>query len=165
MKTLLLGLGNDLLTDDAIGLRVAAALREQLSERENLTIAETAEMGLALLDLVAGFDNLLVVDAVETGQAPPGFVHELEGAELKLRTSVAPHFLGLAETLELGRELGLPMPGSVRVFAVEVQDPYTLGTRMTPALEAALPAIISQLETRWAAVRTGQETTENRAAR
>jgi len=140
-RILLLGLGNDLLTDDAIGLRVAEALQTRLAGHANLTILQSAEMGLALLDLVVGFDELVLVDAIQTGKAPPGYVHELAGSDLKVLPGYSPHFLGIAEMLALGRELGMAVPLTVRIFAIEVSDPYTLGTHLTPALEAALPGI------------------------
>jgi Ni,Fe-hydrogenase maturation factor len=51
-EILLLGLGNDILTDDAIGLHVAAAVRERLAGCQFLTVRQTGEMGLSLLDFI-----------------------------------------------------------------------------------------------------------------
>jgi Ni,Fe-hydrogenase maturation factor len=56
--------------------------------------------------------------------------------------AVSPHFLGIGELLALGRELGLAVPTQVKIFAVEVQDPFNVGTRLTPTLDAALPRIV-----------------------
>jgi hydrogenase maturation protease len=144
-RVLLLGLGNDILSDDAIGLKVAAALRERLTGDPHVTVGQTCEMGLALLDHVVGFDALVLVDAVQTGTQPAGFVHEVEGTNLALIPNLPPHFLGVGEMLALGRELGLAVPGKVRIFAIEVQDSCTIGTEMTPALQAALPHISNRV--------------------
>jgi hydrogenase maturation protease len=144
-KTLILGLGNDILTDDAVGLRIAAALRERFADRKDIAVTETAEMGLSLLDFIAGFDTLVLVDAIQTQKAPPGFVHEIDGDELHTLPAISPHFLGVGETLALGRKLGLSVPRQVKIFAIEVQDPFTVSTQLTPALEAALPAIVEQI--------------------
>lgn len=141
-RTLLLGLGNDLLSDDAIGWRVAREVGELLAQPERVAVVVSAEMGLALLDEITGFDKLVIVDAVETGQAPPGFVHELEGADLSAVPAISPHFLGIGEMLALGRKMGLPVPQQVKIFAIEVQDALTVSTQMSPALEAALPEIL-----------------------
>lgn len=143
--TLVLGLGNDILTDDAIGLRIAAELRKQLPGDRSIFVAETGETGLALLDLVAGFKTLVLVDAIQTNQAAPGFVHEMDGNDLHLLPPISPHFLGIAEVLALGRQLDLAMPEHVKVFAVEVQDALTVGTQMTPALETALPGLVKRV--------------------
>ncbi len=143
-RILLLGLGNDILSDDAIGLRVVAALRERLA-RKNITVLESSEMGLALLDLIVGFESVAIVDAVQTGKAPAGFVHEIDGNDLQASATLSPHFLGIGEMLAFGTRLGLSMPKSVRIFAIEVADPFTVGTALTAALEKAFPRILDQL--------------------
>lgn len=141
-RVLLLGLGNDILTDDAIGLQIARQLRAELAGHPVIEVRETTEMGLALLDFMTGYDAVLLVDAIQTGQDPPGSLHELEPFGLTQLTGRTPHFLGVGETLALGRELGLPMPRRVKILAVEVADPFTLGTRMTPLLQTALPEAV-----------------------
>jgi hydrogenase maturation protease len=144
-RVLVLGLGNDILTDDAIGLAVARRLERTLAGNSAIEVQETMEMGLALLDYLTGYTAALIVDAIQTGCAAPGFIHELDALALKQLTGRTPHFVGVGETLALGKQLGLPMPGTVRIFAIEVQDPFTLGTRMTPPLEAALPGIVDRI--------------------
>jgi hydrogenase maturation protease len=144
---LLLGLGNDILTDDAVGLHVVHALRRELAGHPAIDIRETTEMGLALLDFITGYRAVVIVDSIQTGKAPPGFLHELDAAALGQLTGRTPHFVGVNETLALGRQLGLAMPERVTIFAIEVEDPFTLGTALTPALQAALPAIVARIRT------------------
>jgi hydrogenase maturation protease len=144
-KVLLLGLGNDILTDDAIGLNVVRRLRESLAGDDRIDVHETTEMGLALLDFIVGYRAVLIVDSIQTGQAPAGTIHELDAAGLKQITGRTPHFLGVGETLALGRKLDLPVPGCVKIIAVEVQDPFTLGTQMTPLLQNALPGVAERV--------------------
>lgn len=147
-RTLLLGLGNDILSDDGVGLKVVAALRPRLAGQRELTLLESSEMGLSLLDLVAGFERLVLVDAVQTGQALPGTWHEIEGGDLPSMRAVSPHFLGLGEVLTLGVALGLPMPRSVTIFAIEVADPFTVGTQLSPSVAAALPKVVESIAAR-----------------
>lgn len=136
---LLLGLGNDILTDDAIGLNVVRQLKTEFAGDTRVEVRETMEMGLALLDFMVGYRAVVIVDSIQTGQAPPGTIHELDAASLKQLTGRTPHFLGVGETLALGRQLGLAMPEHVRIIAIEVEDPFTLGTALTPVLQEALP--------------------------
>jgi hydrogenase maturation protease len=140
-----LGLGNDILSDDAAGLNVAREIKRRISASDAIEVRETSEMGLALLDFIAGFQDLVLVDAVQTGQAPPGFLHELDGAALKILPLVSPHFVGIGEMVELGRQLGLQMPRRVKIFAIEVQDPYTIGIRMTPPLRRAIRPVAARI--------------------
>jgi hydrogenase maturation protease len=144
-RALVLGLGNDLLCDDAVGLRAVQTLKPWLAGADDVDIVESCEMGLALLDFMVGYRQLVVVDAVQTGRAPPGFIHELGLEDLKRLPQMSPHFLGLGEILALGRLLGLTVPEQVRVFAVEAGDPFTLSLQMTAPVEQALPAVTDRI--------------------
>ena len=135
---LVLGLGNDILTDDAVGLHVARAVRSALADEPDIAVEETTEMGLTLLDSIADREALVLVDAVQTGRAPAGHIHEVGPTELSGALTTSPHFLGVGETLALGRSLGLAMPRDVRILAIEVADPLTLGENLTPAVAAAV---------------------------
>jgi hydrogenase maturation protease len=141
-KILLLGLGNDILTDDAVGLQIVRRLRIDLAGEPLIEFQETTEMGLALLDFIVGYREVLIVDAIQTGRVPPGTLHEVDAAGLTHLAGRTPHFLGVGETLALGRQLGLTMPARVRIFAVEVQDPFTLSTELTAGLQQALPSLL-----------------------
>lgn len=147
-SVLVLGLGNDILTDDAVGLHVVRAVREHLAGESDIEVKATTEMGLALLDEIAGRESVLLVDAVQTGQAAPGHLHELGPDDLSRVLTTSPHFLGVGETIALGTMLGLPMPHHVRIFAIEVKDPFTLGTQMTPAVEQAVAAAAERVAAR-----------------
>lgn len=143
---LVLGLGNDILTDDAVGLVLARELRRRLADESGVDVRETSEMGLALLDMISGYDSVLLVDSIQTGRAKPGFLHELDPGQFRTLSGATPHFLGIQETLVLGRQLGLPMPTKVRVYGIEVEDPFTLSMQLTAALQSALPRILESIE-------------------
>jgi hydrogenase maturation protease len=142
---LVLGLGNDILTDDAVGLFVVRELRSKLAGHPAIDIRETTEMGLALLDFITGYRAVVIVDSIQTGKASPGFLHQLDASALHELTGRTPHFVGVSETLALGRKLGLAMPTLVKIFAIEVEDPFTLGTALTPALQSTVPGIVQRI--------------------
>ena len=144
-QVLLLGLGNDILTDDAVGLHVVRELRLKLAAHPSIDIRETTEMGLALLDFITGYRVVVIVDSIQTGKAPLGFLHELDACALNQLTGRTPHFVGVSETLALGKKLGLVVPEQVKIFAIEVEDPFTVSTDMTPALQSALPGIVERI--------------------
>jgi len=146
-SVLVLGLGNDILTDDAVGLRIVEVLRDRFADEPDIELKSTTEMGLTLLDEIADRASLVLVDSVQTGKMPAGHVHEMDPAELSGVLTTAPHFLGVRETLVLGNLLGLPMPRQVRIVAVEVADPFTLGTELTPAVAAAVNVAADRVAT------------------
>jgi len=137
-RVLVLGLGNDLLTDDAVGLHVARAAGARLAGDPGVVVRETMEMGLALLDEIVGFDGLVIADSIQTGRAPAGHIHVFDQGALASRRISAPHFLGVAETLALGERLAMAMPRHVCIIAIEVADPFTLARRMTSSVEQAV---------------------------
>jgi hydrogenase maturation protease len=134
-----LGLGNDLLADDGIGHLAVAALGPRLAGRAD--VEATALHGLALLDLLTGYDAAVVLDAACTGARPVGTVYEIDPATLARIESPSPHFAGFPEMLDLAARLGLRFPRKVRIIAVEVLDPWTVGGAMTPAVREALPEL------------------------
>lgn len=144
-RTLVLGLGNDILTDDAVGLWIARRLHQEFQGILYIEVRETCEMGLALLDHLAGFEQAFIVDSIQTGKADAGVLHELDPSTLARLAGPTPHFVGVGEVLALGQRLGLEMPRHVRVFAVEVADPFSLGITLSPPVEAALPGIVNRI--------------------
>ena len=76
MKTLVLGLGNPLVTDDSVGLRVVEGTEAVLADRSDVEVSEDYWGGLRLMERMIGFDRVIVVDAIHTG-TPPGTIHLL----------------------------------------------------------------------------------------
>jgi hydrogenase maturation protease len=144
VKILVLGLGNDLLADDAIGHLAVAELAPRLAGRAD--VEATALHGLALLDVLAGYDAAVVLDAACTGAHPVGEVREIDPASLARIESPSPHFAGFPEMLDLAERLGLHFPRKLRILAVEVLDPFTIGGAMTPAVRGALPGLCERAE-------------------
>jgi hydrogenase maturation protease len=141
VKTLVLGLGNPLLGDDAIGLRVADLLRERLAGRDDVEVRQEESGGLRLMEAMTGYDRAVVVDAAVTG-GTPGSVRCVGPEELPTQRTAIAHGIDLPRALELGRQLGLPMPSSVRVVAIEAESVLEFRSDMTPAVAAALePAV------------------------
>ncbi len=139
MKTLILGLGNPLLTDDSVGLRVAQELENKLSQPE-VTVLQSTASGLDLLDLVIGFDRLIIIDAIQTKKGKAGQIYRLEIPDLDFSRHVAcPHDVNLATALELGKRLGLAVPREVVIFAIEVVEVATFSEECTPEVEQAIP--------------------------
>jgi hydrogenase maturation protease len=144
-RTLVLGLGNEILSDDGVGIAIAQELERRLETTDLLRIRATCEMGIALMDYIIGTDICLIVDAVKTCKASPGTIFELEEKDLSCISGAAPHFIGVREVLSMGRILGFSMPEKVRIFAIEAKDPYTIGTTISEEVQQAIPLTVSML--------------------
>ena len=143
MKTLILGFGNPILTDDAVGIRIAEELEGQFPD---ITVEATSEAGLSILDEVTGYDKLIIIDSIKTGKGKPGELYKLTLEDLKPRSDFSSsHGLDIATAFKLGEKLGYPMPGQVSIYAVEVKDNTTFGEGCTPEIEQSISLIVGQI--------------------
>jgi len=143
-KTRLLCLGNDILADDALGIRVAEALRARVPG--TVEVVASMESGYHLLDYLLGVERVVVVDTVMSGGKPPGHIYEVGEGDFEIIPGTSPHYIGLFETLALGRELGLDVAAELTIIAVEASDCTTVGGEMNPLVERAIPGVIERVE-------------------
>jgi hydrogenase maturation protease len=144
-KTLVLGLGSSILSDDAVGIVVARKLGERLAGRDDIDVAVNEEAGFTLLEESLGYDRLVVIDAILTG-AEPGTIHRLDLTDLDRSIhSNSPHGMNLATVLELGRRQGMAVPGEVVIFAIEAPDVLTFGEELSAPLAKRVDRIVEEL--------------------
>ena len=129
MKTLILGLGNPILTDDGVGIEVVRALKPRVNDSQ-VTLHESSLGGLNLLDILVGYDQAIIVDAIQTRDGTTGDVYHLRSDDFEpcLHVSCA-HDVDFATALELGRKIGLRLPRDITIVAVEVQDTCKQGSK------------------------------------
>ncbi|RKX28812.1 MAG: hypothetical protein DRP46_08085 [Candidatus Zixiibacteriota bacterium] len=140
MKTLILCLGNGLLGDDGIGILAAGELKNELGGRAD--IIATGLHGAALLDIPLGQRKVIVIDAIYMTGFPPGSVIELNLDELRTVMSPSPHYTGLPELILLAEQMQLDFPEEIKIFAVEVDNPYTVGKEMSSSVVRSLGKLI-----------------------
>ncbi len=143
MKTLVLGIGNPILTDDGVGIKIAQKLKE---ENPDLEVIETSEAGIALLDLVAGYDKLILIDSILAEEGKPGEFCKLQLEDLGPATGFSSfHGIDIATAFELGQRLGYKMPKLVSIYAIMIKDNTTFAERCTEEVEARIPFITKQI--------------------
>src|ERR1035437_4981591 len=124
----LLGLGNEILADDAFGILVAREVERRFQGRIEVVCSSAA--GFDLMDHLLGASRLLVVDTIVTGRAKPGAISVFMADQIQPVSGGSPHFLGLFEVLAVGRKLHLDVPKETIVIAVEASDCATIGGLM-----------------------------------
>src|SRR3972149_6066923 len=108
-RTLVLGLGNPLLRDDSVGLRVVRALQPELDGFPGVELAEDYHGGLRLMERLVGFRRAIVIDAMVTGAAP-GSLHLLDVDGHATQRSASAHDVDLPTALAVGRQAGAELP-------------------------------------------------------
>lgn len=138
MVLVILGLGNDLLGDDGIGLVAADALHGL--EGPDISVRSTAQAGLYLVEHLQGFDDAIVIDSV-IGDVP-GTIRELQGSDIRAVPVPSAHYAGLPEALALAKAAGLRVPLRLRIFGVEIAPAQRIGSAPSSGVTAALPRLV-----------------------
>ena len=195
MKTIILGLGNTILTDDGAGIYVVreidtllkksneVSLRAQAkqsrgergilhfvqndehgihgiatapsgprndlpvtSHESRITVVEASLCGFNFIDLLAGYDRAVIVDAIHTKDGKPGEFYELDPAALKPSARLSSlHQIDFATACELAKNMGIDFPKEFAIFVMEVEDEFTFGEKPTPKVEAAIPQMAESI--------------------
>jgi hydrogenase maturation protease len=139
---LIVGIGNDILTDDGIGPRLVRDL-DDIRFTPEVAFAEATLGGMELLDLVKDYHEVIFIDALKTGMTAPGTVRQFvpEDFEETLHLSNI-HDLDFLTALELGRRTGMQVPASVSIIAIEIVEDRVFSREFSPEIQAAYPEIL-----------------------
>ncbi|AFD01137.1 putative coenzyme F420-nonreducing hydrogenase, subunit D (maturation factor) [Methanocella conradii HZ254] len=141
-KVKVLGCGNVLVGDDGIGIRVIEKL-QAMELPPGVEVIDAGVGGLAILSWIEDADRVIIIDAVQTGNEPPGTVYRFTDKELPPSSMfmLSLHDLNLVDTLNVGR-LVQKMPEEVVIIGVEVRRVAEFTKELTPEVEAAMPEVI-----------------------
>lgn len=142
-----IGLGQELRADDAVGLEVLRRWQQQYPQTAaspSLRVEISPLPGLQLLDLFEGADAVVLVDALQSGRPPGTILHLDHDALAAFQGSPSAHGWGVAETLALAEQLGVVLP-DITILAIEGES-VSMGSGMSPAVEAALPEVVQRLQ-------------------
>lgn len=142
MRTRVIGLGNTLLTDDGVGVYVAREVARRLdgSERhKSVDVIESEVAGFGLMELIANWERVILVDSIQFNGMLPGSVIRLDPQDLHTSLRIrSVHEIDLPTVLELGRQIGLDMPRQITVFGIQAEDTSTFGECLTTAVARGL---------------------------
>jgi len=145
MKTLVLGMGNPILSDDGVGIKVAHEVANQFNSPQ-VTVAETSAAGLRLLDSIVGYDKVIIIDAIQTEKGRAGQIYRMGLQDFSsAKHFSSPHQINLVTALELGKMLDLAMPQEITIFAVEAKDITNFSEKCTPEVERAIPEVVKMV--------------------
>ena len=144
MRILVLGVGNILLTDEAIGVRIVEALEQRYILPDYVEILDGGTAGMELLGDMANRDHLIIADAIVSGTM---MILRDEEVPALFTNKISPHQLGLADVLSALRFTG-EFPKKLTLVGVipESLEPHigltpTVEAMIEPALEQVLAAL------------------------
>lgn len=145
-KTLVLGLGNELYGDDGVGIYIIQKLEKETDQNEDLFKDVQLEAcpltGLSLLEIIIGYDNLIIVDTIKRENPETGKIHVMDSSELRYIPGPSPHYVSIPQAIDIGKQIGLHVPTDIKIVAVEAKNLYNLGEGLTPEMEKSVPKII-----------------------
>ena len=143
-KTLILGIGNTLLSDEGAGIHALNLLQSYHPDHENLTYIDGGTLSFTLAAYIEDCENLIVFDAAEL-KAPAGTVKSMVGPEMDAFLGAArrsPHEVGLLDLFDIAR-LTESLPDKRALIGIQPQA-IEWGMSPTAPVERALPIAVEE---------------------
>jgi hydrogenase maturation protease len=143
-RTLILGVGNLLVCDDGVGLRVLERLAATYDLPDDVQTLDGGTLGLDLLYYLQGVDNLLLIDALEMDEEP-GTLRRLEGDEVPafLSQRMSPHHIGVPDMLATAKLMDL-FPKRIVLWGVQ-PGLLEMGLELSPPVAAQVDAVVEKV--------------------
>ncbi|MBF0500373.1 MAG: hydrogenase maturation protease [Candidatus Riflebacteria bacterium] len=146
MRTILIGLGNPILSDDGVGLEVVRRFCQTPDLASRADTLELGAGGLRLMEAMVGYDQAIVVDAMETGSSVPGTVIEFSIDSVSTTRNIScSHDSSLGHAVSTGQALGLKLPRRMQILGIEAGDVETFSETLTPEVEQAVPLALTTI--------------------
>lgn len=144
MSTLILALGNELMKDDGVGLKVGRILADK-----GYNVVEIGTDIFRLQRYYNGEEKIIIVDAILTDKYKPGEIVHLKGEEVfeKLKAEIrSAHFMGAIDGLKLLMALDERLAKAEIHFVGIVAKEIGLGTELSEEIKSNIPNIIKVIE-------------------
>jgi hydrogenase maturation protease len=143
-KTLVLGVGNKLMSDEGVGVHVIERLAADYQIPKEVQVLDGGTLGMDLLYYLEGVENLLLVDAVETHKEPGTIIH-LEGEEVPafLAMKISPHQIGVPDMLAAAKFKDL-YPSRLVLWGIQPQL-MEIGLDLSPLVESKVGTLVGSL--------------------
>lgn len=144
-KTLILGIGNDILTDDGIGPKLVNDLKKE--EFPDYVHFQNAFIGgLDILELIQGYEKVIFIDAIITKDGVPGTVYHYKPADFKETLHLSNlHDANFLTALELGKKMGMQIPEDIYIIAVEIIEDRIFSDQFSPEIVMKVPGIFKKV--------------------
>jgi hydrogenase maturation protease len=144
-KTLILGIGNNILTDDGIGPRLVSDLIKLISDSKVLYNTACCG-GLEIVEYIKDYDRVIFIDAIRTQEGRPGDVHYFKPSDFRETSHLSSlHDVSFITALKLGHTLNLGLPNDLHIIAVEIIEDMEFSEELTLQLKERYPEILEKV--------------------
>lgn len=146
MKTLVIGLGNTILSDDGAGIIIAREMAKRLKAGNiEADVVELSCGGFRLMDFLTGYEKIVMIDIIHDEKGEAGICRKIDPSVEKpfhLRSS---HGLGFFEALTLARQTGLLTAEEISVYAVTAENISEFSENIDPVIIGKVPGIVENI--------------------
>jgi len=134
-KVLILGMGNEILTDDGIGIKLTWEIQKQIIhpdvEFDSLSIG-----GLEIIEFLSPYDTVIILDAIKTLNGIPGSVYRFIPDDFKSTLHIDNlHDISFLNALKVGEKLGIKTPSNIQIIAIEIVEDLVFGDEFSPQVQ------------------------------
>jgi hydrogenase maturation protease len=146
-KTLILGLGNDILMDDGIGPRLIRDLA-QMIDAPDVQFDTASCGGLEIMEYIQGYKKVVFIDAIRTREGKPGDVYYFVPSDFRETLHLSSlHDVQFLTALKLGKTLDMNLPSDLHIIAIEIIEDMEFSEEFTTVLKEKYPDILERVFT------------------
>jgi hydrogenase maturation protease len=146
-KILILGIGNEILMDDGIAPKLVKQLEREEFFFKKVVYLTACTGGLDILEFIQEYDKVIFIDAIKTKGGIAGNIYHLTPENFKETLHLSNlHDISFLHALELGRKLGIKIPGEIHIIAIEIVEDLVFGNEFTPLLQACYEDIYNSVK-------------------
>ncbi len=145
-KALIMGLGNEILTDDGIGIKLVRDLEKRV-HKSSFDFKNASCGGLEIIEMMEGYKSMIMIDAIKTSGGIPGKIYHFTPSHFRQSMHVSNfHDISFITALKFGRESGLKLPDQINIIAIEIVEAMTFSDRLSSALEKKYPELLKKVQ-------------------
>jgi len=133
--------------DDGVGIHVVRMLRQKFQSKSNLEFKELSVGGLRLVEEMLGYQEVIIVDSIESDAPQVGQIYEFSPDQFKgTEQSSSPHATNFATAFELYRKLEPgEIPDRVRIFTIGISSEFTFREGLSPSVQEAASQLVDMI--------------------
>jgi len=144
-KTLILGLGNNILKDDGIGPRLVCDLAQMINN-PNVQFNTASCGGLEIMEYIKDYEKVIFIDSIRNRNGRPGDIYHFIPSDFRETSHLSSlHDVSFLTAIELGNSLNMNLPADLHIVAVEIIEDMEFSEEFTPLLKEKYTKILHEV--------------------
>lgn len=142
-KSIIIGVGNPIASDDAVGVVVAQRLARRLPDFD---VDAGCTGGFDLVDRIVGYRRAVIIDAMITNRFPLGTVTRVDLDRSNCLLFASSHGISVSQAIEFARQVGAEIPQEIIIYGVEIGNVQCFSEGISQGLGLSIDSIVEQIE-------------------